>query len=153
MDTALFYPTRLNLSEPQAWQRLKPLFENASRYGGTVTINWHERSIAPERLWGDFYCRILEDLTRRRAWFSTAGQAVSWFRKRRAVVFENSGSRVRAVVADEAAGEDLPGLRLRQWGPAGFRDTSLTSSNVPLTEGDGARNARAGGRASYQLDV
>lgn len=115
MDTALFYPDRLNLSPTEAWQRLAPLLDNAIRNGGVLTINWHDRSIAPERLWGDFYVRLLDELAARGAWFCTAAQAVSWFRKRRSATFQKvdwEGGRLQAkVVAD--SGEAAPGLRLR----------------------------------------
>ena len=131
MDTALFYPTRLNLSETDAWDRITPLFENASRFGGTVTINWHERSIAPERLWGDFYTRVLGDLTERGAWFCTAAQAVSWFQKRRSVVFEMSDSHqtMRANVTQEEP-ESLPGLRLRCHKPRTLQQLQATSNGI-----------------------
>jgi peptidoglycan/xylan/chitin deacetylase (PgdA/CDA1 family) len=115
MDTALFYPSYLDLSQDEARKRLVPLLENAVRHGGALTVNWHDRSIAPERLWDDFYVRLLEELTHREAWFSTAGQAVAWFRKRRTATFESvswDGRDFRATIsADESEG--LPGLRLR----------------------------------------
>jgi hypothetical protein len=61
---------------------------NARRFGGTVVINWHDRSLAPERLWGDFYRQLVDEVGRGdRAWFSTAGDAVDWFRWRRSIRF------------------------------------------------------------------
>lgn len=115
MDTAMFYSSYLNLSIDQAKMRLRQLGDNAVRFGGTLTINWHDRSIAPERLWSGCYRDLIKDLSARGAWFSTAGQAVSWFRKRRTVAFESDltePGRVRAVAAD-GLGDHLPGLRLR----------------------------------------
>ncbi len=53
-----------------------------------LTINWHDRSLAPERLWGACYRDLIQELKTRGAWFSTAAQAISWFRKRRSAVFE-----------------------------------------------------------------
>jgi hypothetical protein len=115
MDTALFYPSYLDLTQDEARKCLVPLVENAAQYGGVLTVNWHDRSIAPERLWGDFYQSLLEELTQEGAWFSTAGQAVAWFRKRRSVVFDRvscDARGLRAVVSAEKS-EGLPGLRLR----------------------------------------
>jgi hypothetical protein len=106
MDTALFYPYHMNLSQKEAWEVMIPLLEHAELRGGTLTVNWHDRSIAPERLWGDFYIELLDRLTTKRPWFSTATQAVSWFQKRRAAVFENA-----KVTSPE--GDGLPNLRLR----------------------------------------
>ncbi len=88
MDTALFYPAYLGLSPLQARSVLSRMVDNAVQFGGCLTINWHDRSIAPERLWGACYRDVVEDLKSRGAWFATAGQAISWFRKRRSVVFE-----------------------------------------------------------------
>ena len=53
MDTALFYPSYMNLSSKQAEKAIDPLIENVARFGGALTINWHDRSLAPERLWDD----------------------------------------------------------------------------------------------------
>ena len=49
---------------------------------------WHDRSHGPERFWGDFYVRLVRTLRSTNAWFGTAGQTVSWFRKRREVRFD-----------------------------------------------------------------
>ena len=84
MDTALFYPSYMNLSDDEARAAMLPLIENVTRFGGVLTINWHDRSLGPERLWADAYVTLLRDLRARRPWFATALQAVSWFRKRRA---------------------------------------------------------------------
>jgi hypothetical protein len=119
MDTALFYPAYLDLSSRQASRLLGKMVDNAVQYGGCLTVNWHDRSIAPERLWGDSYRDLVQELESRGAWFATAGQAVSWFRKRRSVVFETDGfepNEVRARVAADQV-DNLPGLRLRTHKP------------------------------------
>jgi hypothetical protein len=67
-------------------------------------------------LWDDFYVNLLEELKSHGAWFPTAAQAVSWFRKRRSAVFESvssDGGTVRVKVALNQDDESLPGLRLR----------------------------------------
>jgi hypothetical protein len=84
MDTALFYRGRLNLTPRQAWLRVEALVESAARFGGCITVNWHDRSIAPERQWGDFYRDLVRLLEARGAWVTSAAEAVDWFRKRRA---------------------------------------------------------------------
>ncbi len=115
MDTALFYPAYLGLSPRDARTLLGRMMDNAIRFGGSVTINWHDRSIAPERLWDACYRDLIQDLKSRGAWFSTAGQAVSWFRKRRSARFETDSSArggVRTALAADQE-DNLPGLRLR----------------------------------------
>jgi hypothetical protein len=115
MDTALFYPDHLDLSPRQGRALVARIVGNADCFGGCLTINWHDRSLAPERLWDGFYMDLVHDLGGRGAWFSTAGQAVSWFRKRRSVVFEWDGIDSGAVRARVTSDHDdhLPGLRLR----------------------------------------
>lgn len=115
MDTAMFYPSHLALSPRKANVLLDQMVDNAVRFGGTLTINWHDRSLAPERLWGGCYRRLIQELQSRGAWFATAGQATSWFRKRRSAVFESDavepGSGCAKVAVER--GDNLPGLRLR----------------------------------------
>jgi hypothetical protein len=115
MDTALFYPPYLGLSQREAKTILSQMVDNAVQFGGCLTVNWHDRSLAPERLWGACYRDLVQDLKRRGAWFATAGQTVSWFRKRRSIVFESNGNEPAGVRARVAADrrDALPGLRLR----------------------------------------
>jgi hypothetical protein len=87
-DTALFFPRRMDLNDYQAWDLCQGIMNTVVRFGGVITILWHLRSLAPERLWGDFYKRLLQELRERGAWFGSASQVVQWFRRRRSVVFE-----------------------------------------------------------------
>jgi len=87
-DTAMFYPSRMNLSESEALDLCKRLIESTSIFGGALTVNWHTRSLSPERLWGDFYISLLEYIKNKHVWFGTAEEIVTWFRKRRALRFE-----------------------------------------------------------------
>jgi hypothetical protein len=115
MDTALFYPVHLGLSPSQARTLLGRMLDNAVQFGGCLTVNWHDRSIAPERLWHAPYRDLVEQLKHRGAWFATAGEAISWFRKRRSVVFETDCPQPDAVDARLSAeySDHLPGFRLR----------------------------------------
>ncbi len=61
-------------------------------------MNWHDRSVAPERLWDTAYVRLLGQLRSNGACFLTAARTVSWFRKRRAAFFEQAGSAVKIKI-------------------------------------------------------
>jgi len=87
MDTALFYPGRLDLARDEAIEQCRPILAHARRTGGTVVMNWHDRSLAPERLWGRAYDELLDELDHSAPWFATAAEAVEWFRWRRSVTF------------------------------------------------------------------
>lgn len=138
MDTALFYPSYLDLSPAAARSLVGALLDHAVSFGGAFTVNWHDRSIAPERLWDGFYLWLIQNLKERGAWFPTAGQAVAWFRQRRSVVFEsvswNGGSlklRTSAAAADSG-----PPLRLRVHRPAGPGAAAGKFVDVPYQSGE-----------------
>jgi hypothetical protein len=112
-DTAMFYPDRTNLSEEEAMDSCSRLIQFISIFGGTLTVNWHTRSLSPERLWGDFYTRLLEEIRKSRVWFGTARQIVEWFRARRALRFEQvqfSGGRLCLKIAGRPADGHPPFL-------------------------------------------
>jgi peptidoglycan/xylan/chitin deacetylase (PgdA/CDA1 family) len=115
MDTALFYPAYLGLSNQQATKLLGRMIENTVEFGGCITINWHDRSLAPERIWDACYRDLVQDLNNQGAWFATAGQATSWFRKRRSVAFETDCLAADGGHAKFSAdvGDNLPGLQMR----------------------------------------
>lgn len=117
MDTALFFPPYLDLSPAEAEAAIAPLLEHVARFGGALTVNWHDRSIAPERFWDSTYVSLLERAKREGAWFPSASQAVSWFRRRRSTTIEHitphgNTLRIKLSVRDGES-DQLPGLRLR----------------------------------------
>ena len=90
MDSAMLFPRRMALTSKQSLQRCYAILANARRFGGTLVINWHDRSLAPERLWGWCYRELLSELAKGdRAWFATAAEAVGWFRWRRSIRFDS----------------------------------------------------------------
>jgi peptidoglycan/xylan/chitin deacetylase (PgdA/CDA1 family) len=115
MDTAIFYQDRMQLSPEQATKRIEKMYENVERFGGVLTINWHDRSVLPERLWNRLYSEMLSDLKNKGAWFATAGQTVAWFRKRRSVRFEHdeSSGQVKQIEVTAPDCLDLPQLQVR----------------------------------------
>ena len=138
MDTALFFPVYLDLSFGEASQRIGPIINHAVETGGTVTVNWHDRSIAPDRLWGNFYVGLVDELESKGAWFATARQAVSWFRKRRSAAFEvisgQSGTlRLKLTLQEDERDEGLPGLILRVHRPGEPRQDHAINSAVTLS--------------------
>ena len=116
MDTALFYPKRMALSPGEANKRVATVINNAVRYGGAVTVNWHDRSIAPERCWRDFYLNMVGELRTNRAWFATAAEAVAWFRARRSTAFDNVARGERPVSRVIKTVEGLPDLKIQVHG-------------------------------------
>jgi hypothetical protein len=136
MDTALFYPDYLNLTFEEAERRIDDIVDCARLFGGAVTFNWHDRSLAPERLWGEFYASLICGLKQKGAWCSSAGSVVSWFQHRRSVVFErdDQGVEVARSNNDLVSGNDLPGLRLRIYNAGRNCETTIRlDSNSVVT--------------------
>ena len=144
MDTALFYSERMGLSEAEAMEQCKKLITALRSYGGVLTINWHTRSLSPERNWDSFYLELLDILKVERVWFATASAAVDWFRRRRQIRFEDVEVTPRGVKVKLRARKapDLPGFTLRVHHPAKavkMDDQSRSSlksnwTDVPVTD-------------------
>ncbi len=116
MDTALFYPGHLNLTQGQALTRVQELLDNVVRLGGCITINWHDRSIAPERLWTRFYIDLISNFKQEKAWIARADQVVRWFRIRRSVMFTADNiDRVLEGGSPLMPSEDLPEFEVRYY--------------------------------------
>jgi hypothetical protein len=115
MDTALFYPSHLHLSRADAGMKIREIIDSAHRHGGCVTVNWHDRSIAPERLWTGAYVDLIKEMEERGAWFATASQATSWFRRRRSIRFERSANGSVEIILPGVADESLPPLVARTY--------------------------------------
>jgi hypothetical protein len=109
MDSALFFRWRMSLTRSEAAARCSHVVSTARRFGGTVVVNWHDRSLAPERLWGAFYQELLGELGKDNlAWFTTAGQAVDWFRWRRSIRFTEDTRSGTVTIAGLVPPSSLP---------------------------------------------
>ena len=120
MDTALFYPRRMNLNETEANKLVNKLLKNSLDYGGHLTVNWHHRSLAPERLWDDYYNELLAKLKELNCWFACAKDVVGWFYKRRSVGFEKveiKGKKIFIKLSGNVS-DKFPGLLLRLYLPS-----------------------------------
>ena len=135
MDTALFFPAFLGLSDAEAWRVVGRFIADRERFGGVLTINWHDRSIAPERLWDGFYLNLLGELQGRGTWFATAQQAVAWFKMRRTAAVEAlllEDGRIR-IKASGGSDNSVPGLRIRIHKPGTWNGAEETPANPSPT--------------------
>jgi peptidoglycan/xylan/chitin deacetylase (PgdA/CDA1 family) len=154
-DTALFYPKRMNLSERGALDLCEKLINQTKTYGGVLTILWHDRSLAPERLWGDFYLNLLKKIKENKVWFATAGEIVSWFRRRREMTFEKvniDDNKIRFSIKYNNNGSihvKEPFAFVRIYHP------KLRKSNEqnPLMSGFGYMDIPLKGETSYEINL
>jgi len=117
-DSALFYRGRMGLAENEALDLCSRLIINHLAYGGVLVVNWHHRSLAPERLWGDFYWDLLSQIRKYKVWFGTGSEVVQWFKKRRMVKFLiprdlRSRDGTYQLKLETAEGDSTPALVLR----------------------------------------
>jgi hypothetical protein len=125
-DTALFYPGRMALTFEKSIALFQDILASILKSGGVFTILWHDRSLAPERLWEKPYKVILDELIKNDPWFATGGQATSWFRKRRSIKFGpclEKGNLLQISISSMDS-DKLPGLKLRMYFP-GRNDSGL----------------------------
>jgi hypothetical protein len=134
MDTALFYPSHLNLSFGQARATINSMIDTVIKVGGVITLNWHDRSLAPERLWGEFYGELVADLKRRSAWCTNASRAVDWFKRRRSLVFErtNDGFKLTKLGIDVSTDKHTPPVTIRIYDKDGtsYRESAIEDPMV-----------------------
>jgi hypothetical protein len=130
-DAALFYSGHTRSVERDAWKICETVVNDAQTFGGVLTVLWHTRSLAPERMWGGFYIRLLELLKSKQVWFATAAKAVDWFQYRRAVSFHCTDSpgqkQLRITVDRHTRGGTLPDLAIRIHSP------NRQSRDIPWT--------------------
>jgi hypothetical protein len=98
MDTALFCKGRMGLSEPEAMKCVEQVLQACRRHGGVFTLNWHTRSLSPERNWDQFYVSLLRKIEKYRTAFLTARDAVGWFSARRCIKSTMVSHEERSVV-------------------------------------------------------
>src|SRR4029077_8408061 len=84
------FPAHMSLSQSEAKTKIDGLIANARRFGGVLTINWHDRIMPAERCWHRLYTETIAEVKKNGAWFATGSEAVAWFRKRRAATFDSA---------------------------------------------------------------
>lgn len=136
-DTALFYADRMNLSDREAMRHCHHILGVLGDFGGVVTVNWHTRSLSPERQWEDFYARLLDELRLRNVWFATGLQVVNWFRQRRSVAISVQHENDRIRVALGGVPHNIqPGFRVRVYAPNNSSVSDGLASPSPLSYSD-----------------
>jgi hypothetical protein len=132
MDSAMFFSDRMALSRDDARERCQRILTNARRFGGTVVINWHDRSLVPERQWGRPYADLLGAVRDgNRAWFCTGTQAVDWFDWRRSMKFA-CDERGDVSIVSPVCDPSLPAAQMTICRPGKTLETHTIRSNASL---------------------
>ena len=119
MDTALFNKGRMGLEPGEAMEAISELVDKVGFFGGVFTVNWHTRSLGPERNWDTFYKDLLDILREKGVWFACARDAVEWYAMRRKVVFRKISFQKGSVklAINTSGNRELPPLQIRYYRP------------------------------------
>jgi hypothetical protein len=135
-DTALLGAGRMNTADDEAMVLCEQLFEIISNSKGVLTLLWHQRSLGPERLWGNFYNLLIKKLQEKEVWFGTARDIVEWFQIRRSAEFYldlKTGWEVK-VRKDLIKNPHLPPLVLYEYKPQKQLSTNESSGGTAAPE-------------------
>lgn len=114
-DTALFASGRMGLNEKEGIQLIDELVETIRRTGGVITVNWHMRSLGPERLWDEPFRYLLRVAEDSRVWTAPACEVMQWFAMRRSVRLTAGNLDPAQLCAIPADSEYLPSLQVRRY--------------------------------------
>jgi hypothetical protein len=116
-DTALLGRGRRHASEAYANELCCQIINHCRVAGGAVTVLWHQRSLGPERLWGNFYAHLIKKMETEKAWFATATDITNWFWRRRKAGFEQrkGGNYETEIVVEPVIENASPELFLRRY--------------------------------------
>jgi hypothetical protein len=114
-DGSLFRRKYLNLPEDEAKKRCDEIFDYVKKYGGVVTLLWHQVSLASPHDWGDFYRYLVEKGSKEGAWVTRAVDVVDWFKMRRSVKlsYMREGNKLKIRLKGLENREGIPKMRLR----------------------------------------
>jgi hypothetical protein len=79
----------LNLDGKEAENVCSQIIQHANRYGGVVTLLWHQHRLSPPRNWDSLYRILIEKGLNDNAWISKAVDIVDWFILRRNIQLEH----------------------------------------------------------------
>ncbi|AFM43283.1 hypothetical protein Desaci_4440 [Desulfosporosinus acidiphilus SJ4] len=141
-DGALLAEEHLDLTREEAFRQAKPILAWAKRFGGAVSLLWHNQSFTAPRFWGEVYEQLIEEGKQDGAWITIPREVLRWFALRREakVTLTRQGSKWQIgcnqsdeTVSSGPAGSSLPPLRLRLY----LDPDKIKGCSVPYEAGEG----------------
>ncbi|KUO72796.1 MAG: hypothetical protein APF81_00825 [Desulfosporosinus sp. BRH_c37] len=168
-DGALLGEEHLDLNREDAFHKAKPILDYALRFGGAVSLLWHNQSFTAPRFWGEVYERLIAQARIDSAWIAVPRDVLRWFTLRRAcevslsidgtqwqiscaIPDQDRGSRRDARGSnrqdqDEKLRPSIPPVRVRLH----LEPNRIVSASVPYEVGEGYIDFPA--QALVTLDV
>ena len=103
----------MGLTQDQGIREIEKTFKQMREIGGALTVNWHLRSIGPERWWDDSYRHLLRYAESPSVWTATAREVVEWFSLRRSTRFSELDPEQGSLEVSVVGNPNVPALQLR----------------------------------------
>ncbi|MHB8125733.1 MAG: polysaccharide deacetylase family protein [Desulfitobacteriaceae bacterium] len=136
-DGALMGEEHLDLNREDAFRKAKPILDWAKRFGGAVSLLWHNQSFTAPRFWGEVYERLIAQGRSDRAWIAVPRDVLCWYDQRRKckAVLSREGVhwQISCTFPDQELIPSIPPIRIRLH----LRPERVRSASVPYVEGDG----------------
>ena len=134
----------LDLNREDAFQKAKPVLAWAKRFGGAVSLLWHNQSFTAPRFWGEVYERLIAQGKTDGAWIAVPRDVLRWFSLRRKcevdLSIEGTHWQVRCVLPDQAlitpeytTFSEIPPVRVRLY----IDPSRVLAVSVPYEVGEG----------------
>ena len=105
----------LSLSKEEAMERCDEVLMYARKFGGVITLLWHQVSLAPPKKWGEFYRALIEQVIVDGAWVISIKEAIQWFSARSDAVLhiDHVPGGIRIRISGSGPIPSLPEMRIR----------------------------------------
>lgn len=143
-DGALMGEEYLDLNREDAFKKATPVLAWAKRFGGAVSLLWHNQSFTAPRFWGEVYERLIAQGKTDGAWIAVPRDVLRWFNVRRKCEVDLSSEgthwQVRCVLPDPAlitpeytTSSQIPPVRVRLY----IDPKKVLAVSVPCEVGEG----------------
>ena len=151
-DGALLGEEHLDLNRDDAFIMAKPILDWAKRFGGAVSLLWHNQSFTAPRFWGEVYERLILQGREDGAWIAIPREVLQWFSLRRkcevSLSIEGSHWQITCTLPNqEQKSKQLPPVRIRLH----LDPKKVRAASVPYEVGEGYLDFPA--QALVTLDV
>lgn|GEM_PF-728381 len=140
-DGALMGEEHLDLNREDAFNKAKPILTWAKRFGGAVSLLWHNQSFTAPRFWGEVYERLIAQAKTDGAWIAVPREILHWYEDRRKcnveLTVEGTRWQVKCVLPEQdltlPASTPIPPVRIRLY----IDPQRVRMSSVPYEAGEG----------------
>lgn len=140
-DGALMGEEYFDLNREDAFRKAKPILDFAKRFGGAVSLLWHNQSFTAPRFWGEVYERLITQGKTDGAWIAVPRDVLRWYTQRRKceAVLTIEGTEWQIATSLDVPGPSdssvsrIPPVRIRLH----LEPSRVRSASVPYEVGKG----------------